>query len=322
MTKNDRAIIDAIKQFAHSEGLEIEDVMDRNVTVETFFDFSSSAVSRWMKEEISKCDGNKIGFDQLSHFQKYVQSTKFKKNTREKDLLRKFASHLLVKQFEILTGQSVEKHLRAVNELKFVTKATLSMCQSAFISVTSLENLHEIIATLFNPKSDTKAINLSLNQELLLDAINIIESYAYSDGGNFSDVLTIKLFVPTYTVFADIMAGMIEGELVGFIENEDSVFVEMSDIGKSLVGCEIETQLHQKPAWDELPKSPELRVLKKLQRDGIDVSDIVIDIVTTRYETTVPYIKGNVFERLSEIDADLTTDFVKFANDNALASQS
>jgi hypothetical protein len=29
----------------------------------------------------------------------------------------------------------------------------------------------------------------------------------------------------------------------------------------------------------------------------------------------------NVFQRLSEIDADLPTDFVKFANDNALASK-
>ena len=217
----------------------------------------------------------------------------------------------------------ISKREAEINLIKTIRDACQFICTSDFVfsSITSLEVLHEIIGILFNPQSSIKVINISLNQELLLDAITIIESYAYSDGGNFSDVLTVKLFVPTYTIFANIIAGMSDGELVGFIKNNDNVLVEISDIGKSLVGCEIEAQLHQKAVWDELPKSPELRVLTKLQRDGVDVSDRVIEIVTVRYENTVPYIKGNVFSRLSEIDADLPTDFVKFANDNGLESQ-
>lgn len=292
MTKNDRAIIDKIKKFSHSEELEIDGELksenaedpeekDKQITLMKLFGFKRNNVSRWLQEEDEGiCDENKIGFEQLSHFRNYVQSTKFKEIATKKDLLAKFASHLLIKQFEILTGETVEYHLQAVQKLRSKTKkATLFMCQSeaVFISITSPENLHEIIAVLFNPQSSTKEINLSLNQELLLDAINTIESYAYSDGGNFRDVLKIKLFVPTYTVFANIMAGTIEGELVGLIQDDDNVFVEMSDIGKSLVRCEIETQLHQKPAWTALPELPALRMIERLRRNDESLNTAVFD---------------------------------------------
>jgi hypothetical protein len=306
MSVQDKALIRELKKMAQKNGISPFGHMQ-------IADIKGIAESTWKNKLGSK--NSVVDFNCLVKIYKKINGG------ATLQIYKKLLS-FLKEEIDVKANVEIAKKEAEIIRIKTTRDACKFVCTSDFvlISITSLENLQEIIATLLNPKSDTKAINLSLNQELLFDAINTIESYAYSDDGNFSDVLTVKLFVPTYTIFADIMAGTIDGEFLGLIQDEDSVFVQMSDIGKSLVRCEIETQLHQKPVWDELPKSPELRLLTKLQRDGVDVSDSVIDIVTDRYEKTTPYIKGNVFQRLLEIDADLPTDFVKFANDNALAS--
>jgi hypothetical protein len=162
----------------------------------------------------------------------------------------------------------------------------------------------------------TKDVNLSLNQDLLVDAVNLIEDYAYGDNGNFSDWLTVRLFIPSYTVFADIVAGGVsDNGIIALIQDEDKVFVPMSDAGKSLVNLEIQLLQQQTPVWS-LTKSPELRVIKKLQRDGADIPDDVFEIVTSRYENAQPYVKGDVFTRLFEINPYLGAEYVKMVNDH------
>lgn len=205
---------------------------------------------------------------------------------------------------EIKKAEEIQKINTIYSSLKCICT-----CDFVFVSIKSLKNLNEIITTLFDSKSHTKAINLSLNQELLFDAISLIESYAYGNQGNFSDELKIKLFVPKYTVFANLIAGQKDDMLSALIQDEDEQFIEMSDIGKSIVNCEIKVQLHQIPAWEDLPKSPELRLIIKMKRDGVKISDNLLKTVTERYEIQ-PYKKGNVFERLLALDKDIPTDYL------------
>jgi len=182
-----------------------------------------------------------------------------------------------------------------------------------FLSTQS--DLAAYLPELFDPNSFIKKLNFIVNKDSIAHDVVLIEQWAYSRDGNYSDQLYLNLYERDHEPMTEMVGAFVEGEFRAYIYDEG--YKLMSKIGHDLLLEEEQRLSEEYPVWS-LPRSPEARFIERLRRelkdyfDSVDsglklpaelleeVLDFLADKVVA-YDAVEPAIQeGHPFNRLHE----------------------
>lgn len=139
-----------------------------------------------------------------------------------------------------------------------------------FLSTQS--DLAAYLPGLFDPNSFIKKLNFIVNKDSIAHDVVLIEQWAYSREGNYSDQLYLNLYERDYEPIAEMVGAFIEGEFRAYMYDEG--YKLMSKIGHELLLEEEQRLSDEQPVWS-LPRSPEARFIERLRRELKDYFDSV-----------------------------------------------
>jgi hypothetical protein len=314
MSLRDKEIIKRFQAHVNEKGMKklyLEDIADLK-------NMSLSNLNKKLADEKAFID-----FECLEKLNNSIKSTL---TSKHHERLKPFIKELLIEQSAFEEQEAKNKTIRQQATIKAL--GFMSASSSVFMSVISLDNLEEILKVLFDSKSNTKELSLMLDQARLPEAIQRIELWAYSpnkngDFSNFTDTLDLKLFVPQYTIFAEMMAGVVDGEFTALIGDEEG-FSPMTTIGKSLLHDEILCMAEQHPEW-QLLKNPTARALEAILRNAtlsLELEEylvpIVLDYEQLKYQPLVTVygelksLIADIENTLGETDAGVFEDALEY----------
>lgn len=297
MSLRDKEIIKRFQAHVNEKGME-------KLYLEDIADLKNMSLSNLNKKLAAK--KSFIDFECLEKLNNSIKSTW---TSKHHERLKPFIKELLIEQSVFEEQEAKNKTIRQQATIKAL--GFMSASSSVFMSVMSLDNLEEILKVLFDSsKSSTKELSFMLDQALLPEAIQRIELWAYSpnkngDFSNFTDTLDLKLFVPQYTIFAEMMAGVVDGEFTALIGDEEG-FSPMTTIGKSLLHDEILCMAEQQPEW-QLLKNPNSRALEAILRNAtlsLELEEYLVQIVLD-YEQLNYQPLGTVYGELESLIPDI-----------------
>lgn len=200
--------------------------------------------------------------------------------------------------FEKIAATSGFKKQQLYNTLKSTNIQFLSGATSAIIILGKKASIKDYLPAITRYNSLLKELTIAVPIPVLSQVIDDVENWAYGANGNYTDTCTIHLFLsginPDYTL----LGGIITGEFVGLIEQDDwgVLPAEVLMPFRSLY----ELQLNIEPDYSVFTK-PEARFIERLRREL--AADISSDINSFLVEYTI-YIE------LADYDAHKNTESI------------
>jgi len=203
---------------------------------------------------------------------------------------------------------------------------SFKLASSAIIVVSSHSDIAGYLLELSDSNSALRILNLIVSKDATAHNIEVIEQWAYSRDGNYSDQLYLNLYERDHEPITEMVGAFIEGEFCAYMYDEG--YKLMSEIGHDLLLEEEQRLSDEQPVWS-LPRSPEARFIERLRRelkDYLDDPDYdpdlspelleeVLDFLADKvaaYEAAEPAIKeGTPLSRLHEALASEIRDRYK-----------
>jgi hypothetical protein len=230
-----------------------------------------------------------------------------------------FIGQLCIAQM-IDEGIDIYELIRDAQSYDETIKLFLASAQSVFINVSFEDGVSEIISqsdlkqtlqVLLSSPCAIPQLNITVCKSDTESTIKIIKDWAYGKDGNFTNRLEVNVFERRYSPLQTI-SGVVDGELVAYIAHGDNYYA-MSDMAKGMVQEDMNAMMTETAIWS-LPKSPEVRILKRMRREldnqdlPPEIFNLLLDTVRAVYEDTEQCENSNVYGRLSNLILPLVLD--------------
>ena len=306
---------------------KILDIIDKaSEEITGFGILSRKTIARYMVENektfSSGVNDDNRDFIDLNRITKLYNGLKMASNPAHNQLQEVVLKILQKEQIKLLQDMDIEKYIHTFrnNDLAY-----FKLASSAIIVVSAQSDLAAYLPELFDPNSFIKKLNFIVNKDSIAHDIVLIEQWAYSRDGNYSDQLYLNLYERDHEPISEMVGAFIEGEFRAYIYDEG--YKLMSEIGHDLLLDEEQRLSEEHPVWS-LPRSPEARFIERLRRELKDYSDLnpnpnlppelleeVLDFLADKvvaYDAADPAIKeGHPFNRLHEALASEIRDRYK-----------
>jgi hypothetical protein len=159
-------------------------------------------------------------------------------------------------------------------------------------------NLAQTLQLLLASPCAIDEFNITVSRADMKSTINIVETWAYREEGNFSDKLSVNVFESNYNVINSI-SGKVNGKVIGYIKHHEHHYA-MSEEFKAWMRDEMETLTPNAATWS-LWKSPEMRILTKMhdEHEQPELFNALFDVVKTLYEVDTRNEDGHPFDNVS-----------------------
>jgi hypothetical protein len=290
VTENDEAIFKFIKEIArkYKDNLESKIKTEREDwsprTIENLFGVPRTTVER--KVDIRKntgvdCGKALIGLTELGFLMAQTQ-TKSKYQFLQKHAKELFFGQLyLQNNLEISFDNNVRKDVKDAG-LGFITATQI------FTTITSIYKLNQIVIefkNLKNTRLNSKKLYVLVDDVLKDEAIEALKTVF---GLDFEHHFDVQLFVPTYEIFADIIAVYNNNAWSGIISIDNENYYQITEVLAHIIESEI-NELND--CIFALPKSPVTRkmlhMLELSTEISVDIKAQIMTITEQQYETQI-----------------------------------
>ena len=203
MSANDREIINRLKNaFRKCVGVYSREVLQDNMIAKVT-GVSPSTLSDGLSNK-----GNFFDNPRISNLHYGLKSSDEK--------CVKILAPVLI---EILEDQAEKIYTERKQFLSGLSMSKVS-AEPVIFFLSTQSDLAGYLPELFYSKSELRIVNLIVSNDATAHNIEVIEQWAYSSDGNYSDQLYLNVFERDYQPIAEMVGGFIEGEFRAYIYDE------------------------------------------------------------------------------------------------------
>jgi hypothetical protein len=168
-----------------------------------------------------------------------------------------------------------------------VTDAGLGFITSTqiFTTITSIYKLNQIVIEFKSTRPNSKKLYILIDKVLEEEAVEALKNVL---GLDFEHHFDVQLFVPTYEIFADIIAVYNNNAWGGIISIDNENYYQMTEVLAHIIESEI-NELNE--CIFTLPKSPVTRKMLRMLELSVEIPEDIkaqmMTITEQQYETQV-----------------------------------